>query len=887
MNAARVERRTVVVHTKLAGHIARVTAARAGENGVQIMTMGQLAARLAGGLLHPVDLDALHDALREALLAVAMGELEPIKNLPGMVRAAANTLNKVWRAGIELSAGQHPRLQALHVLEEDVLRRLPPSMKRPKELVELACKRLAYAKAALGPVEIHGHSEMSPCWRPLLGKLAETLPVTWIAGPRHVPDWLRKIKVEVRTENTKFPKPGLYSCANPQHEAVEAFRWMRALLASGTPPEEIAIVAASPADFDDHILALSREANIPVHFVHGINAVTQRDGQSAAALAETIVKGISQERVRRLFALLHGSSPVLRDLPPEWMRILPADAPLTTVERWEQALARSALADWPDGVDRSAAVLEVLRLVAKGPQAAAEIGEKLLRGVPLALWRRALDDGPAEALPVTLTRQHLDDGLEPASNVIWTSAATLASSPRAYVRLLALNAGRWPRRISEDPLIPDHVLPIDQLDPLPAADGDKRDFATIIAMAQSATISYSRRDVEGRLLGRSPLISAFDEIYLGRARIPEHAASEADRLLARPAEFRSMPVAVSGSTCWRDWYRSDITAHDGLVGRTHPRLQKVFDRPLSATSLRLLLRDPIRFTWRYALGWKQPEEADEPLRVDGLAFGNLVHGLLRTAVDVLEAAGGLAAASSAQIDHAIERALASTITEWEREQPVPPGVIWRNAIERTRQTSLAALRYPLQAFNGQKSWTEIPFGTGEDGGGRDLPWRPGRPVEIPGTGIRIQGHIDRLDLSADGTRARVLDYKTGKLNKDMADVVIDGGGELQRCLYAFAVKTMLAGKVKVEAALFYPGAPDGEQALFPLGNLDTVLKKLAAAIALARETVAAGIGVPGTDADNRYNDFAFALPASPSYLSRKLPLARERLGQAANIWDEP
>jgi hypothetical protein len=115
------------------------------------------------------------------------------------------------------------------------------------------------------------------------------------------------------------------------------------------------------------------------------------------------------------------------------MRILPADAPLTTVERWEQAFARSTPADWPDGVDRSAAVLEVLRLLAKGSQAANDIGEKLLRGVPLALWRRALDDGPAEALPVTLTRQHLDDRLEPASNVILASAGALASSPRAHV----------------------------------------------------------------------------------------------------------------------------------------------------------------------------------------------------------------------------------------------------------------------------------------------------------------------------------------------------------------------------------------------------------------------------------------------------------------------
>ena len=75
MNAARAQRRTVVVHTKLAGHMARVAAARAGENGVQIMTMGQLAARLASGLLRPVNPDALREALREALPTVPMGEL--------------------------------------------------------------------------------------------------------------------------------------------------------------------------------------------------------------------------------------------------------------------------------------------------------------------------------------------------------------------------------------------------------------------------------------------------------------------------------------------------------------------------------------------------------------------------------------------------------------------------------------------------------------------------------------------------------------------------------------------------------------------------------------------------------------------------------------------
>ena len=624
-----------------------------------------------------------------------------------------------------------------------------------------------------------------------------------------------------------------------------------------------------------------------MHFSHGVRAVTERDGQVAAALAETLVKGITQERVRRVFSLLRSISPALRDLPPEWVRVLPSDAPLAGLERWEKLFARLDPSDWPGGIECSSLVLDVLRMVDRGALAAREVGETLLTGLPLVLWRRALEEGPGEALPVTLSRLRSSDGIEPACNVIWTSAIALASSPRPHVRLIGLNAGRWPRLISEDRLIPDHVLSIDELDPLPVADGDKRDFATIIAAAQAVTISFSRRDVEGRLLGRSPLISDLTESYLGRARIPDHAASEADRLMARPVEFGKTPIGISGSACWRDWYRNEITPHDGLIGRSDPRLMKVFERPLSATSLKLVLRDPMSFIWRYALGWKQPEDTDEPLTLDGLAFGNLVHGVLQNAVDALEEAGGLARVTSQQVHNAVGIALEYLVLEWEDRQPLPPGLIWQNAIARAQQISSAALCQPLPKFKGQRSWTEVPFGTEEESIGRNLPWRTDQPVYIPGTCIRIHGHIDRLDLSSDGSQARVLDYKTGKLNKDMADVVLKGGSELQRCLYAFAVKVLLARKARIEAALFYPGAVGEDQALFPLENLNFVLEKLAAAIALAHDKIISGIAAPGEDAANPYNDFRFALPASAAYLARKLPLARERLGRAADIWDEP
>lgn len=880
-------RRTIVVHTRLAGHMARVGAARRGEHGVQILTMGQLASRLAGGFLQPIDGDELQNAVREALFAGDLGDLDAIKDLPGMVRAVIDTLDKVWRAAIDLSAWSEPRLQALRALETETLRRLPASMKRPAELVELAHGHIRHAPKVIGPVEIHGHSEMSPCWRPLLFELTNSVPVVWVAEARSVPPWLIGSTVKIRQEVPPAPTVELFSCATPQHEALEALRWVRDLIASGKArPEEIAIAAASPVDLDDYLMALSAEANIPIHFVHGVRAVTTRDGQVAAALAETLVKGISQERVRRLFAVLHDASPAISGLPRDWARVLPKDAPLTTLERWRYAFDRTKPEDWPKGVDRSELVLDILGLLERGPAAAAETGEEVLSGKALALWRKALADGPPVALPVTLAQLRVADGLEPAANVIWTSSISLASATRSFVRLMALNSGRWPRRISEDRLIPDHVIPLEELDPLPTADGDRRDFLTILNSARSATISFSRRDVGGRLLGKSPLIvRGFDEIYLSRGRIPKHAASEADRLLARPSEFHKSPIATSGIGCWRDWLRSEITAHDGLVGSGHERLQIIFLRPLSATSLKLLLRDPIRFVWRYALDWKQPHEAEEPLTLDPMIFGNLTHRILQEAVKALETDGGFGPAALAEKEKAIIEAVALLAEEWEREQPTPPPVLWRATLENAKNLALAALGYPLDPLPGQKSWTEIPFGRQDASTQGELPWDPTRRVEIPGAGVFIQGNIDRLDLAADSSHARVIDYKTGKLQVRMADVTINGGAELQRCLYAFAVKALIGRNIMVDAALLYPRVVDNGQALFPLTDVDGLLTQLATAIGLARLNVEAGLTLPGIGAADKYNDFAFMLPAGAGYLPRKRALAAETLGQATMIWE--
>ncbi|MQV20287.1 PD-(D/E)XK nuclease family protein [Sinorhizobium meliloti] len=862
----------------------RLKVARESRHGLQVMTFEQLAARLAGGLSRPVDDESLHGALQAALLETPLGELDGIKQLPGMVSAATETLRKAWRAGLDLEAraSEHPRLRSIARLEGAVLERLPRPMLRSTDLVAAAMQRLKHAPTLFGPIDIVGITELSPCWRDLLLALAKVTPLRWIAGPRAVPNWLDGSAVAIVRSERQSPQVSSVSAATALHEAIEALRWARRLLASGeAKPADIAIAAVAPADYDDHFLALRGDASLDLHFVHGIKVTASREGQAAAALADILLRGLSQTRMRRL-ATLCDKGP-FEALPPGWIRVLPADAPLASTEAWFRLLDRLTAADWPDGQDHGGALRALITLLAKGIGAAEEIGAALLSGRALTIWRKALLAGPASSLEMTLSALKLDDGLEACVSLAWMPAGALAASPRRYVRLLGLNSSHWPRGTSEDRLLSDHIIPTAELDPIPVGLADRRDFETILATTEGEVVlSRSRRDGEGRLLGRSPLLQDQpEEVYLQRNAVPEHAFSETDRLMAQPDDFRTLPQAIAAVSCWRDWHRPGVTSHDGVVRAGHPVLRAVLERTQSASSLRKLLRSPLSFVWHYGLRWRAPENAADPLVLDALSMGSLVHAALDKALQSLEANGGLGAADAERIAASVDEAVAEVARCWEDARPVPPRLIWRRTLDDVRILSTRALAHGEELLPDQRSYGEVPFGGSESKSADALPWDAFMTVEIPTTGFRVAGYIDRLDISGDGRRARVRDYKTGRVPRE--EITLDGGKELQRCLYAFAVKALLGEDVSISASLFYPR----DEIDLRLEDPNTTLLALSSYLRAARANLVAGNAVIGPDTGGDFDDLAFALPANASatYVKRKFSAAAERLGEAAAVWE--
>ena len=834
--------KTVVVHNRYAWRSYRTKAAFDREQGLRLLTIEQLAARLAGGFLTPIDSDQLKSAVASAI-GERLGELDAIKQLPGFQRAAAASLSKSWSAGLtlekeaECAAVQtaRERLSSLAALEREVLSRLPSNQVPSRDLVAAASKRVQHSGAIFGRIEIHGRTEMSPVWRPLLSQIAEHTDVVWVGGAREIPGWLSDPNISTETSPPSEPTIRAVSCASPRHEILEAFRWARRHLAEGVLP---------------HVV--------------------------------------------RLVALLRIQNKQFKSVPSDWSRALPRDVPLLDASRWLGAIDELMSEAFSDGKDHRQALQKIIETVSNGLGEAVEIGEGLLDGRALAVWRKALTEGPPAALDITLNGLRVDDGVEPGAAMVWGPAAAIAAVPRPLTWLVGLSSRSWPRRAGEDPLLPDHIVPAERLEPLLVHNADRQDFQTICDMTEREIVcSRARRDSEGRLNGISPLYpQSRGETYLAQSREAEHAASTSDRLMVRPDEFQEMPRAMSAHQTWVDWHQDNLSGHDGLIRPGHPLLLRALDRLQSASSLVKLLRDPLGYLWTYGFGWREPKESDEPLTLDPLEFGNLMHQVLEDTVTQLEitSAAGMAGASPEAIAGAATRAAENVKSRWDATQPVPPPVIWKRKLAEARELALMALSLDEEPLPGQHSWAEIPFGGGPraeilgEEARAALPWDPTAIVSVPGTSICICGSIDRLDLSGDKRQARVTDYKSGKLRGRPPQ--IRGGSELQRCLYAFAVKVLIDSAPTVEARLLYPRR--ATQAL-ALDDPEGTLERLGKYLVSASESFKKGRTFPGPAADEPWYDLAFLLPGGVKeiYLSTKLPLATAALAAIAPLWEEP
>lgn len=875
-------RSTLIVDGPLALRMQRMAAARAHIVGREIFSLPQLASRLAGGFLRLAGPEELYPAIRTALAQGGFAELDAVRDLPGTPRAVARSLHAVWKADLKLAAlsASAPRLADLHRIEQRVVAALPAGLLLPAALRDAGLAHIAHAPQLLGPVTLHGLIDVDPVWRPLIVALAGVGEVTWQAPDASDRAWFPG-RLEI-AEPAAAVTPAGDICADPRAEAVEALRWARELLSrGGIAACDIALTATSPGLWDDHLLALSKDAGLPLHFSHGVPALSTREGQACAALADVLVQGLSQPRIRRLIRRLPISG-FRERLPEDWWRTLPAEAGLFSADHWRQVLTR------PGAVAAAPPVLELVDLVGRGLESAADAGSLLFTGQTRLMWEAALRIAPAEAIHISLGDLRVPDTRDPANSIVWCPAAHLAASPRPHVRMLGLTSTAWPRPESEDPILPHHILPRRQLESMSITERDRQMFAVIGHASEAIALSRGRRSASGTVQAASGLWRQAGERTLTRTRIPSHAFSEADRLLARPKDAMTAPLVAASRRCWEDWRVGSRTAHDGPTG-THSEVVvgRALARAQSSTSIRRLLRDPTGFVWRYALGWQAPELEEQPLVLPRPVFGELVHELIRRAIVALEPAPGVARASKTEIENAVQAAVEIVAAAWPLERAVPPPLLWRHTLQEAARLTVRGLTVDDGVMADTRSWTELAFGEETAAGAAVLPWATDQPVTLPSTTIRFRGRIDRVDLRGDNSAIRITDYKSGKAPKNAAGIVLAGGSELQRVLYAMAARVLLPEVRMIISRLAYLAGDDAPTRL--QGEpLDAAMAEVAQFIGIASGIVRTGAAVPGPDANERYHDLRLALPADrDAYLRRKHRAFLDALSALAPLWGHP
>jgi RecB family exonuclease len=333
----------------------------------------------------------------------------------------------------------------------------------------------------------------------------------------------------------------------------------------------------------------------------------------------------------------------------------------------------------------------------------------------------------------------------------------------------------FPQRRTEDPLLPD----IDRRKFGVREIGDGRAEEELLLQllrdsAEHVHFSYAVSDGFGKVLRPSRYVRAL-------AGSGQRAAGSPSRYPLPAARRPLQLLAKSGTRSLFDGYLPTLT----------PTL-----RALSPTQLEDFGECPQKFLLKHLLGVEDVEHPERELQINHRDKGSIDHRILENFYRSMSAEEFARAAASLPNlpDETIER-LEQIIDDQfdEHERIVPPfnrtvRAIERRATKRILREFVANDIAELAANELVPRHFEYRFGA-KHRVAADHP----EPfiVDARGMQVRVEGTIDRIDVSA--SRLRIVDYKSGKAlrHKDLPEK-IDRGVRLQLALYAMAAAEFFA-----------------------------------------------------------------------------------------------
>lgn len=304
------------------------------------------------------------------------------------------------------------------------------------------------------------------------------------------------------------------------------------------------------------------------------------------------------------------------------------------------------------------------------------------------------------------------------------------------------------------------------------------------------------------------------------------------------------------------WGRRTFTGYDGILTSKEAleilrERYSIFKKTISPTRLEAYADCPYQYLLNVIMGVEALTEPEREVTISPPDRGKLIHDILwRFFTDLKKERGPLLQLKPEDLERLLETAQRK-FTEfeqvgvtgfpmlWEVEKKSMLNVLKDFFIEELNETEFVPtyfeVRYGMKHLDFQESEisTEEPV-----------------PIKLGEKTLNLRGRIDRIDLTRDAKRARVRDYKTGKVLAKANE--FQGGKTLQLPLYLYAARKLLSPLhkgIQVESAEYYY-LKNQKPIPFEASQLEQKESRLQDILETIAKGIEEGIFIPYPDKEN-------------------------------------
>jgi len=346
------------------------------------------------------------------------------------------------------------------------------------------------------------------------------------------------------------------------------------------------------------------------------------------------------------------------------------------------------------------------------------------------------------------------------------------------------------------------------------------------------------------------------DISIGQQKL-EEKKTEALLYLRELSPFFGRGLLLESSR----WGKRIFTGFEGILS-SKEALQvlrerySIFKKSISPTRLEAYAFCPYQYLLNGIMGIEALTEPEKEATINPLDKGTLVHSILwKFFTDLKKERGSSLRLEPKDLERLLEIANKKFV-EFEQMGVTGYSMLWEVEKRNILDNLMDFFGEELNETEFIPTYFEVRYGMKHlDFQESEISTEEPVPLKLAGKTVNLKGRIDRIDLTKDGKRARVRDYKSGKKIGKEND--FQGGRTLQLPLYLYAARQLLGRLhkgIEVESAEYYflkSGKPVG----FEGSELEAKEAKLQEILKTIAGSIEEGVFIAVPDGQCRYCEF--------------------------------